>query len=104
MSSGGSKKSGREQQSGERSRGAAAKNRGLGDEGRARCDHVSGGEGGRRGAEVGSRDGHSHGSWRVQVSGVQGGMQAAAMHFWPKRDKVTNFVREARKQSLKGAG
>ena len=29
-------------------RGAAAKRRGLGDEGRARCDHVSGGEGGRR--------------------------------------------------------
>ena len=32
----------------ERRRGAAAKRRGLGDEGRARCDHVSGGEGGRR--------------------------------------------------------
>ena len=32
----------------ERRRGAAAKRRGLGGEGRARCDHVSGGEGGRR--------------------------------------------------------
>ena len=41
-------------------------------------------------------------SWRVQVIGVQGGVQAAAMRFWPKRDKVTNFVREARKQSLRG--
>ena len=49
---------------------------------------------------MGSRDGHSHGSWRVQVSGVQGGVQAAAMRFWPKRDNVTNFLRQARKASF----